>query len=827
MEDALQTVARNIFEPDEEKSFLPDDVVFKLGFEGSFGNLLTSPRYITSSLLGHMLCIEGIATSCSLVRPKLIRSMHYVEATHTFMAKDYWDSTMMTPMPKGASSSYPTETETRQKLSSEFGLSSFRDYQTVTLQEMPERAPPGQLPRSLDVILDGDLVDRIKPGDRVQIVGVFKAMGSANSTAIIPAHFRTLLVANNIRHLGGGDKDVLAGGSGNLANISGQDLEQIRQVSRRTDLFDLLGTSIAPSIYGHETVKKSLLLMLLGGVEKNLTNGTHIRGDINIMMVGDPSTAKSQLLRYVLSVAPLAIATTGRGSSGVGLTAAVTHDKETGERRLEAGAMVLADRGIVCIDEFDKMSDIDRVAIHEVMEQQTVTISKAGIHTSLNARCSVIAAANPVWGQYRRDHSPQENIRLPDSLLSRFDLLFIVLDVPEEENDRRIAEHVIRMHRYVPPGWQVGVPIPDAGFAKFQFDNDSEEEEDDNDEEEVEVEDLEEGTSNDDKENLAARPTPRAHRQQGKRQPKARPCYEDRTEQRLTTEFLRKYIYYARVNVTPVLTKAASEYITEAYVAFRGDDAPVLSGDYAEEQAPRSSSSRTKKTFPVTPRTLETLIRLATAHAKARLSSRVERKDAKIAEMLIRSCLYTEVLPQDGGKDKKVKVSKKVRPQSSDSEHEDDDDNDSNNTKGGRKGASDDEDPKGKDPLVPTMTRMSLEGQADEGGVMMMQEGLQEQQDLQFIQNSLIAGSPSEAFSMALPSSSLAPSQQQQQQQPVDNESARADIIATLGGLSRDRVMLLGDINFGYPKHVVDRVLLALQEENKVMLLDDGQFLLI
>merc|ERR1719454_2827264 len=262
----------------------------------------------------------------------------------------------------------------------DIGLSVYKDSQRFYIQETPENSPPGQIPRSVEVICEGDLAEKVKAGDRVQVIGVYKSFpGPAQdvTTGVYPAR----LIATNITPI----KEMT-----NQPFVS-DDITNIKQIARRPDAFQLLARSFAPSICGHTHPKAGMLLQMIGGTEKNLANGTHLRGDINVLLVGDPSCGKSQMLRFVMNTAPLAVSTTGRGSSGAGLTAAMVRDNGNREFNLEAGAMVLADRGTICIDEFDKMSENDRVMIHEAMEQQCVTIAKAGMHVTLNARCSVVA----------------------------------------------------------------------------------------------------------------------------------------------------------------------------------------------------------------------------------------------------------------------------------------------------------------------------------------------------------------------------------------------------------------------------------------------------
>lgn len=330
--------------------------------------------------------------------------------------------------------------------------SRFIDQQVLKLQESPENVPVGELPRSLVVTCDRTLTNRAIPGSRCTVLGVYSIyqskVKSAGAVAVRNPYVRAVGL-----QLSSGQQ------AREQAVFSEQEEEEFLALSRTPDLLGVFAASIAPSIWGHEDIKKAIACLLVGGSRRLLPDNVRLRGDINVLLLGDPGTAKSQLLKFVEKVAPIAIYTSGKGSSAAGLTASVQRDPLTRDFYLEGGAMVLADGGVVCIDEFDKMREDDRVAIHEAMEQQTISIAKAGITTVLNSRTSVLAAANPLFGRYDDLKSPGENIDFQTTILSRFDMIFIIKDAHDREHDRSVAEHVLNTQLH---GAQPGQPATEA-----------------------------------------------------------------------------------------------------------------------------------------------------------------------------------------------------------------------------------------------------------------------------------------------------------------------------------------------------------------------------
>ncbi|KAI9652854.1 MAG: MCM DNA helicase complex subunit [Alyxoria varia] len=314
----------------------------------------------------------------------------------------------------------------------------FRNYQKITLQEAPGTVPAGRLPRHREVILTWDLIDIAKPGEEVQIIGIYRNSYDAqlNNKNGFPV-FATILEANHVAK----SHDQLAG-----FRLTEEDEREIRALSRDRDVIDKIIDSMAPGIYGHTDIKTAVALSLFGGVSKQAQGQHNIRGDINILLLGDPGTAKSQVLKYIEKTAHRAMFATGQGASAVGLTASVRRDPMTSEWTLEGGALVLADKGTCLIDEFDKMNDQDRTSIHEAMEQQTISISKAGIVTTLQARCAIVAAANPIGGRYNSTLPFSQNVELTEPILSRFDILCVVRDTVEPSEDERLAKFVVNSH---------------------------------------------------------------------------------------------------------------------------------------------------------------------------------------------------------------------------------------------------------------------------------------------------------------------------------------------------------------------------------------------
>ncbi|KAF7978919.1 hypothetical protein HWV62_44452 [Athelia sp. TMB] len=344
--------------------------------------------------------------------------------------------------------------------------SSFVDQQTLKLQEAPDMVPVGELPRHMLLSADRYLTGKVVPGSRVIATGIYSTFQSAKNKSAGPAALRQPYL--RLIHL------ELSGSAGNGAGsnpfgvqFTPEEEEEFGEMARSEGFYERFAKSVGPSIYGSLDIKKAITCLLFGGSKKVLPDGMRLRGDINVLLLGDPGTAKSQLLKFVEKVAPISVYTSGKGSSAAGLTASVQRDAVSREFYLEGGAMVLADTGVVCIDEFDKMRDEDRVAIHEAMEQQTISIAKAGITTVLNSRTSVLAAANPVWGRYDEGRSPGENIDFQTTILSRFDMIFIVKDEHNEARDKMIAKHVMNIHMNRP-----NVSLGENGEAVGEIDID-------------------------------------------------------------------------------------------------------------------------------------------------------------------------------------------------------------------------------------------------------------------------------------------------------------------------------------------------------------------
>jgi len=392
-------------------------------------------RDIRSEDIGKLVSIEGLVTKATEVRPKVVDAVFECPYCHHVFSMGQSGRQFKEPVECDQESGGCGRRAQHFKLLIE--QCKFANAQKIRLQESPEELRGGELPQAIDVYLEDDITGTVTPGDRVIITGILRSYQRTTRFGKTP-FFDIYLEGNSLEHKEEEFEEI---------KITEEDEQRIMELKDQPDVYEKLIRSIAPSIYGYEEIKEAMVLQLFAGVPKELPDDTRVRGDIHVLLVGDPGVAKSQLLTYLVKLAPRGLYTGGKSSTSAGLTAAAVKD-EFGEGRwtLEAGALVLADKGIAAVDEIDKMRKEDRDALHEAMEQQTVSVAKAGIMARLNSRCGLLAAANPKYGRFDKYTPIAEQINMPPTLLSRFDLIFTMMDRPNEETDTKTAEHIIETH---------------------------------------------------------------------------------------------------------------------------------------------------------------------------------------------------------------------------------------------------------------------------------------------------------------------------------------------------------------------------------------------
>jgi replicative DNA helicase Mcm len=547
--DLAEEVVANPKQAIEEASLAVNDMLRLEGEEeleevhARFKNLprLTPIRDIRARDIGSLIMIEGVATRVTDVKPELSEAIYKCERCGETICVIQSGEKVKTPAlcdNRSCASRGPFTLIGEQ--------SKFLDWQGLRVQEKPESLRGGRMPVYINTILREDMVETIQPGNRITLTGILKATQPGTKGKTSGTVLEKFVEINHIETQEKGIEEI---------EITKEDLREIEQLSKDDLVCEKIMKSIAPSIWGFDPIKEAIALQLFSGKYRLLPDGTWQRGNINILLVGDPGAGKSALLTYTKNLAPRAVYASGRSSSAAGLTAAVLRDDMSGGFVLEAGALVLADGGIACLDEFEKMNEQDRASIHEIMEQGTISIAKAGIVATLNARTSVLAAANPKFGRFDSYRSIADQIDLPPTILSRFDLIFPIRDVPKEEKDRQIAQHILKF----------------------------------------------------------------------------RAMSDDALKQTLDPELLRKYVSYSRNNVSPSITEEAAKRIEDFYADMR------LGGSEGNP-------------IPVTPRQLESIVRLSEARARMKLKDEVTPEDVDRAIGLMEYCLKSVGIDPETGK---------------------------------------------------------------------------------------------------------------------------------------------------------------------------------